>query len=248
MGKNRQYSAYLASRPKEAENQAIALLVRLCREYRTRTHIVHLSSSDALTPIFHARSAGLPITAEACPHYLYFVAEEIPDGGTAFKCAPPIRERENREIPLGSPCRRPYSNDCVGPFAGAPGVEARELRRLLSRMGWHLVAPAQPVGHLDRGIGARLLPESACRVDVPRTRRLAGSNRKALEVGTTPTSWCGIRAAFTVDAGCCASTPLTRTSADISRRRPQHLSWRPADLRTRQSKLLARSPSRRPTL
>jgi allantoinase len=40
----------------------------------------------------------LPITAETCPHYLYFVADEIPSGATAFKCAPPIRERENREF------------------------------------------------------------------------------------------------------------------------------------------------------
>ena len=72
-------------------------MIALCREFRTQIHIIHLSSSDALTPLFHARSAGLPVTAEACPHYLSFVAEEIPDGATAFKCAPPIRERENRE-------------------------------------------------------------------------------------------------------------------------------------------------------
>jgi allantoinase len=94
----RSYKAYLDSRPKEAENEAIASAIALCREFGTRIHIVHLSSADALTPLFHARSARLPITAETCPHYLSFVAEEIPDGGTVFKCAPPIRERENREF------------------------------------------------------------------------------------------------------------------------------------------------------
>jgi allantoinase len=73
-------------------------MIALCREFRTRIHILHLSSSDALTPLFHARSARLPITAETCPHYLSFVAEEIADGATVFKCAPPIRERENREF------------------------------------------------------------------------------------------------------------------------------------------------------
>jgi len=93
----RKYATYLLSRPKEAENEAIALALGLCREYRTRTHIVHLSSSDALTPLYHARAARLPVTAETCPHYLTFVAEEIPDGATAFRCAPPIRSRENRE-------------------------------------------------------------------------------------------------------------------------------------------------------
>jgi allantoinase len=44
-----------------------------------------------------ARAAGLPVTVETCPHYLFFAAEEIPDGDTRFKCAPPIRERQNRE-------------------------------------------------------------------------------------------------------------------------------------------------------
>ena len=60
-------------------------------------HIVHLSSADALPMIAEARAEGLPLTIETCPHYLAFAAEEIPDGDTRFKCAPPIRERENRE-------------------------------------------------------------------------------------------------------------------------------------------------------
>jgi len=92
------YATYLDSRPKAAENEAIALLIQLCEEHRLHTHIVHLSSSDALTPIFHARSRRLPITAETCPQYLTFVAEEIPDGATEYKCAPPIRDRANREF------------------------------------------------------------------------------------------------------------------------------------------------------
>ena len=94
---SRKYATYLATRPKEAENEGIALAINLCREYRVRTHILHLSSSDALTPLYHARASRLPISVETCPHYLTFVAEEIPDGATAFRCDPPIRERENRE-------------------------------------------------------------------------------------------------------------------------------------------------------
>jgi allantoinase len=56
-----------------------------------------LSSADALLSLRDARDAGVPIAAETCPHYLHFASESIPDGVTAFKCAPPIRERENRE-------------------------------------------------------------------------------------------------------------------------------------------------------
>ena len=37
------------------------------------------------------------MTAETCPHYLAIDADEIPDGATEFKCAPPIRDRANRD-------------------------------------------------------------------------------------------------------------------------------------------------------
>lgn len=91
------YATYLASRPPEAEEQAIALLIGLVRERPTHVHIVHHSAASALPLIARARAEGLPLTAETCPHYLTFVAEEIPDGATPFKCAPPIRAAENRE-------------------------------------------------------------------------------------------------------------------------------------------------------
>ncbi len=91
------YATWLASRPKEAEHEAIALLIRLAQELGTRVHIVHLSSADALPMLRHARASRAPISVETCPHYLMFAAEEIPDGATEFKCAPPIRDQENRE-------------------------------------------------------------------------------------------------------------------------------------------------------
>ena len=91
------YNTYLASRPRAAENDAIELMIRLSREFGARVHIVHLSSADAIPSLRSARAEGLPITVETCPHYLLFSAEEIPDGATQFKCAPPIRETENRE-------------------------------------------------------------------------------------------------------------------------------------------------------
>jgi allantoinase len=93
----RRYSTYLQSRPEEAELAAIRLLLVLCREYNFRLHIVHLSASSALAELRAARAEGLPVSVETCPHYLHFCAEEIPDGATLCKCAPPIRSRENRE-------------------------------------------------------------------------------------------------------------------------------------------------------
>ena len=93
----RSYARHLASRPREWEHEAIRLMIGLCREYRCHVHIVHLSSADALPMIAQAHEEGLPLSVETCPHYLTFAAEEISDGDPRFKCAPPIRERENRE-------------------------------------------------------------------------------------------------------------------------------------------------------
>jgi allantoinase len=96
-GDPRCYATWLDSRPPESELAAIDLLVRLAAEYGARVHIVHLASAGALTTLRKARAAGLAISVETCPHYLSFAAEEIPEGATAFKCAPPIRERDHRE-------------------------------------------------------------------------------------------------------------------------------------------------------
>ncbi len=91
------YATYLQSRPDEAELSAIRLMIGLCREFQFRLHIVHLATSQALEMLRAAKSEGLPVSVETCPHYLHFSADRIQDGQTLFKCAPPIRSRENRE-------------------------------------------------------------------------------------------------------------------------------------------------------
>ena len=91
------YSDFLSSRPRGAENVAIDQVIELARRTGCRVHILHVSSSDALPMIASARRDGVQITAETCPHYLTFSAEEIPDGATQYKCCPPIREKSNRE-------------------------------------------------------------------------------------------------------------------------------------------------------
>ena len=93
----RKYSTFLASRPDSAEVDAIALLIRLAEEFQTPVHIVHLSSAQALPLLAAARKRGVPVTVETCAQYLWFAAEDIPDGATEFKCAPPIRDTANRE-------------------------------------------------------------------------------------------------------------------------------------------------------
>jgi len=97
MANKRSYHDYLLSRPRKWEDDAIAMMIRLCEQYNCRTHIVHLSSSGSINQIKKARQRGLPLTVETAQHYLYFAAEEIKDGQTQFKCAPPIREKDNNE-------------------------------------------------------------------------------------------------------------------------------------------------------
>jgi allantoinase len=131
----REYETFLRSRPREAEDAAIALMIELCRETGARVHIVHHSSSDSLGLLRKARSEGLPITVETCPHYLTFAAEDIADGKTHFKCCPPVRERENREklweavadgtidmiVSDHSPCTPELKRQDIGDFMEAWG-------------------------------------------------------------------------------------------------------------------------------
>lgn len=140
-GDPRQYATYLASRPASFEEDAIRLIIDLCRETGCAVHIVHLSAGSALPLIEAARKEGLPLTVETCPHYLVFAAEEIPDGATEYKCAPPIREGANREklwagLEAGvidfvacdhSPCtpnlKRKEEGDFIAAWGGISGVQ-----------------------------------------------------------------------------------------------------------------------------
>ena len=67
------------------------------RRSGAKAHIVHLSSAGGLDRLRRARDGRLPLTAETTPHYLYFESERIPNASPAFKCAPPIRDRANRD-------------------------------------------------------------------------------------------------------------------------------------------------------
>lgn len=137
----RAYATYLRSRPKTAEDLAVELLFRLAKESSTPIHVVHLSSAGALETLARARDEGVPLTAETAPHYLHFSAEDIPDGATWYKCAPPIREKANRDrlwealreglvemvVSDHSPCipdlKRIDTGDFMGAWGGIAGLQ-----------------------------------------------------------------------------------------------------------------------------
>jgi allantoinase len=91
------YDAFVASRPTVAERRAIETVISAAAFSGARAHIVHLAAADCAALIASARAAGIALSAETCPHYLFFAAEEVQPGHTEFKCCPPIRYAVNRE-------------------------------------------------------------------------------------------------------------------------------------------------------
>lgn len=175
----RAYAAWLHRRPKAWEDRAVALVAALVAETGCPAHVVHLSSAGALAIVREAKARGLPLTAETCPHYLGLAAEEIPDGATAFKCAPPIRERSNQDalwaaladgtldfvVTDHSPCvpalKRPDTGSFVDAWGGIASLqlglrsvwtEARRRGMGLERVSrWMAGATAAFVRAPDRG-------------------------------------------------------------------------------------------------
>ena len=91
------YDAFVASRPPVAERRAIETVVSAAAATGARAHIVHLAAAECAALIAAAKAAGIALSAETCPHYLFFASEEVPDNATQFKCCPPIRYAPNRE-------------------------------------------------------------------------------------------------------------------------------------------------------
>ncbi|HEY4742305.1 MAG TPA: allantoinase AllB, partial [Candidatus Acidoferrales bacterium] len=173
------YSTWLASRPREAENEAISLMTKLAKEFDARVHIVHVSSSDALPILRQAKSAGLAVTAETCPHYLTFASDDIPDGATEFKCAPPIRETENREKLWQALADATFNFIATDHSPCPPEMKKKETGDFMAAWGGiaslELSLPAVWTSALERGYAVERLAGWLCASPA----RLAGlENRK----------------------------------------------------------------------
>lgn len=176
----RRYSTWLDSRPAAAEVAAVEALVDACRATGGRVHVLHLSAAEAGEVVADAKAEGLTLTAETCPHYLTLHAEEVPDGATDHKCAPPVRGRANADrlwdlladgtidaiVSDHSPCppedKAPQSGDFMAAWGGIaslqlglPLVWTEACRRghdLADVAAWMATAPAALAGLADRGV------------------------------------------------------------------------------------------------
>ncbi len=94
----RVFADFVAGRPDQAEVTAVARVIAAAADTGARVHIVHVAAAAVVDLLVEARQRGVRITAETCPHYLTFAAEELPDGAPQFKCCPPIRGRTDRDL------------------------------------------------------------------------------------------------------------------------------------------------------
>lgn len=173
------YDGFLASRPDAAEERAVALVVATARATGGRAHVVHLSASGAVPVLRAARAAGVDVSVETCPHYLYFEAGTVPHGATELKCCPPIRDAANRDalwaalaagdidmvVSDHSPCTADLKQQDTGDFAdawggiaslqlGLPAVWTAARERgvpLADVVRWMATAPARRVGLAGKG-------------------------------------------------------------------------------------------------
>ncbi len=198
------YDDFLASRPRGAENLAIARLIEAARWTGGRAHLLHLSSSDALPMLTSARAEGIRLTVETCPHYLHFTSEQVPPGATEYKCCPPIREAANREllwtglragvidcvVSDNSPCTVDLKVRDTGDFGQAWGGLA----------GLQLDLPAVWTGARERGVPLSEVVDWMAR----RPAELAGLTTKGrIDVG--------------YDADLCVLAPDDRFIVDVGR-------------------------------
>jgi allantoinase len=142
------------------------MMARLSRQFGVRVHVVHVACADAIDVIARARADGAPITAETCPHYLTFAAEEVPRGATEFKCAPPIRDTRHRaalrnalqagtlDLVASDHSPAPPAMKCAGDFQRAwGGIAAIEWSLAAT---WSALAPAGQTRGVDNAALLRL--------------------------------------------------------------------------------------------
>jgi len=175
----RDFGAFVASRPPVAERRAIEKVISGAAATGARAHIVHLSAAECVAMIAGAKAAGIRLTVETCPHYLYFAAEQVPEGATEFKSCPPVRDSINREalwrgleagvidcvVSDHSPCLPELKSFGSGDFGEAWGgiaslqlglsavwtVARRRGRALHDGVRWMAAAPAELAGLPAKG-------------------------------------------------------------------------------------------------
>jgi len=89
---------FLESRPVKAEHEAIRVALEIAGETGCALHVVHVSAGSSVELISQAKSKGVNVTCETCPHYLLLTDRDMEKLGAVAKCAPPLRGGTEREM------------------------------------------------------------------------------------------------------------------------------------------------------
>ncbi len=138
------WQAYWFSRDIQAERTAITNLVKICQKTGCRIHIVHISSAAGVELVRQAKSQGLPMSAETCPHYLHFTKSDFENPAICnyLKTAPPVKDHDDKEALWSGlsdgtlsfvttdhagcdPAKEKTSDNFWEVYGGIPGVEHR---------------------------------------------------------------------------------------------------------------------------
>lgn len=75
-----------------AESAMIERDIQLVRRTGARYHVAHVSAADSIQLVRRAKTDGLPVTAEVCPHHLALTVDACLEWGANAKMSPPLRD------------------------------------------------------------------------------------------------------------------------------------------------------------
>jgi dihydroorotase len=91
------YEALLRGRPNLAEAVAVQTGLSFSKASGANLHILHVTTAEAVDAIARAKAAGVPVSAETCPHYLFLSNEDYPKVGPVMKIYPPVKYKKDQE-------------------------------------------------------------------------------------------------------------------------------------------------------
>jgi len=131
------------SRPPVVEIETVAKILLFAEKIGTKVEICHISTPEVVELVNRAKSKGVYVVAETCPHYLFLNENVLEKVGVFAKCNPPLRSEEERvkmwefvrdgSIDIIGSDHAPYtkeekergSEDIFTPPAGFPGLSTR---------------------------------------------------------------------------------------------------------------------------
>jgi allantoinase len=89
--------AHMDSRPPVVEAMGVARLLALAEDLEVPIHIAHVSSALAIQMVRRFQRNGVDVSAETCPHYLFFTEDDYLRLGPYAKYNPPIRTADDQQ-------------------------------------------------------------------------------------------------------------------------------------------------------